>query len=488
MRQPKLSHASISGTDFSGGLLAIGRFADDAPGAAEQAVDKALNGALTAAAERQRFAGKPGQVVALDTLGQIKASRIVLVGLGKADDAPVAFRDFATTAAQQALSARLDTVGVVAPAGAGQALAEGALMGLYDFDTFKKKDADEPAPEIAEITFIGDDITDAQLATAEKLAGAVNLARDLMNEPAHVCTPERLAEVARTIGEHPHCEVTIFGREELKARGMGGFEAVSRGATREPRFIHVAYTPPGTKAEDAIAFVGKGVTFDSGGLSLKPTKSMTEMHMDMGGAAAVLGALKAIVDTEQPVAVHAIVGACENMPGADAYRPSDILTISNGKTVEVLNTDAEGRLVLSDCLHYADKLKPRAIIDLATLTGACLVALGPYYAGLFSDDEGLVEEVNSAAKTSGELFWRLPLDRKVGKSLKSKRADVSNLGGPWGGSITAALFLSEFVEDSPWLHLDIAGPSMADKDDGYIRAGGTGFGVLTLHALVAAKA
>ncbi|MFN3200084.1 MAG: leucyl aminopeptidase [Bradymonadia bacterium] len=488
MRQPTISHANVASTAFSGGLLALGRLADAAPSAAEQAVDQALNGALAAAATRQKFMGKPGQVVALDTLGQIGATRVVLIGLGKAEDAPVNLRDYATAAAQQALSARLETVGLTLVNGAddAQALTEGAILGTYTFDTFKKQDPNEPAPAVTEVTLLGDGIDAAAIETGKILADAVSLARDLLNEPAHACTPQRLADVAREIGQHEHCTLTIFGRDELEKRGWGGFEAVARGATREPQFIHINYAPPGTKPEDALALVGKGITFDAGGLSLKPTKSMIEMHMDMGGAAAVLGAMKAIVETGLPIAVHGIVGACENMPGANAYRPSDILTISNGKTVEVLNTDAEGRLVLSDCLHYAEGLKPKSIIDLATLTGACLVALGPYYAGVFSDDEGLVDAVNAAAKTSGELFWRLPMDRKVGKSLKSKRADVANIGGPWGGSITAALFLSEFVESTPWLHLDIAGPTMADKDDGYVKAGGTGFAVLTLHALAAA--
>ena len=235
---------------------------------------------------------------------------------------------------------------------------------------------------------------------------------------------------------------------------------------------------------DALALVGKGLTFDSGGLSLKPAKSMADMYIDMAGSAAVLGAMKAVALLNPSAPVHGIVGACENMPGGNSYRPSDVLTMYSGKTVEVLNTDAEGRLVLADAIHYATQLEPRGIVDLATLTGACMVALGPYYTALLSDDEALASEIAGAAERAGENVWRLPLDPKLAETLKSKRADIKNLGGQWGGAITAAQFLQHFKGEVSWAHLDIAGPALAEKDDASVRAGGTGFGVLTLLALV----
>jgi leucyl aminopeptidase len=263
---------------------------------------------------------------------------------------------------------------------------------------------------------------------------------------------------------------------------MGGLIAVSQGATAEPKFIHIHYQPEG-ESQGSLAFIGKGLTFDSGGLSLKPPKAQEIMHIDMGGAAAVLGAMQAICTLKPQVEVHGIVGSCENMPDGNSYRPSDILTMYNKKTVEVLNTDAEGRLVLADALHYAAELKPDAMVNLATLTGACMVGLGDHYCGLFSDDDTWAEELLASAQLSGEKLWRLPLDEDLAVTLKSKRADVRNIGGPWGGAITAALFLKHFKGDRRWAHLDIAGPTTADRAQGATPAGGTGFGVLTLVKL-----
>jgi leucyl aminopeptidase len=263
---------------------------------------------------------------------------------------------------------------------------------------------------------------------------------------------------------------------------MGGVIAVSQGATREPRFIHVHYKPSG-ESKGSLALIGKGLTFDSGGLSLKPPKSQELMHIDMGGAAAVLGAMSALVRLQPQVELHAIVGACENMPDGNSFRPSDILTMYNKKTVEVLNTDAEGRLVLADALHYAAELKPDAMVNLATLTGACMVGLGSNYCGVFSDDEAWGAQLLAAGQEAGERLWRLPLDEGLADTLKSKRADISNLGGPYGGAITAALFLKNFKGDRTWAHMDIAGPTHSSKSSGAVCEGGTGFGVLTLISL-----
>ncbi len=473
-------------TTFDGDLLVIGRHADAEPSAAEKAIDDALGGALAAAADRLRFKGKPRSTVAVDTLGRVGASRVVLIGLGDAGElGPAGLRDFGALAVNAGLDGRYGDVGIVVPdAAATEQVALGAMLGTYRFVDFKAPPEDDPRPEVEAVALIGGD--EGALGRAKALADGVNLARTLTNEPANVCTPERLAELARDIAKAPNVSVRVFEKAEIYEKKMGGIIGVSRGATTEPRLIHISYVPEGHDGSDAIAFVGKGITFDSGGLSIKPAKAMAEMYIDMAGAAAVVSTMHIVAALQPDTPVHGIVGACENMTGSDAYRPSDILTMYSGKTVEVLNTDAEGRLVLADALHYVTELTPavRGVVDAATLTGSCMVALGSHYAGVFSDHEGLCAEVVAAAETADEKMWRLPLDPKLAKTLESKRADLKNIGGPWGGAITAAQFLQNFKGDVPWVHLDIAGAVLADSDDGHIRAGGTGFGVLTMLALV----
>jgi leucyl aminopeptidase len=479
-------------TQFEGGLIVLGRFSDSSASSAEAALDAALDGALSAAADRLLFAGKPRQTVEIDTLGRIGASRVVLLGLGEADALTVTgLRDFAALAVNAGLNGRYTRVGVVAPRGNGAdalQLAVGAQLGTYRFTDLQAEPEDAPRAAIASLSLIGTDASESILTAASAIASSVNLARTLTNEPANVCTPERFEALAREIAKAPGFELTVLNRAEIIARGMGGIHGVSRGAQREPRFIHMAYTPTSGTAEKEIALVGKGLTFDSGGLSIKPAKGMEDMYIDMAGAAAVFGAMSIVAKLQPNVAVHGIVGACENMTGADAYRPSDVLTMYSGKTVEVLNTDAEGRLVLADCLHHAAQLEPDCIIDLATLTGACMVALGPNYAGLFSDDDDLAGRILNAADGAGESLWRMPLDPKLADNLKSKRADITNLGDRFGGAITAAQFLQHFKGDASWAHMDIAGPVLAPKDDGYIRTGGTGYGVMTLWSFIESNA
>ncbi len=479
----KLLSSTTDALIFEGDLLVIFRFEGGKPSSTEEAIDQALGGALGKATARTLFKGKPRQSVALDTLGQLPVGRILLLGLGEREKIkPELLRDYGAAAALEALKLRLSKLAVEIPQSAVEVVS-GLMMGAYRFDLLKSPDPDEPRHEILSVAFLGAEEEEVQ--RGQLLGEAVNHARDLLNEPPNVCTPERLAAFAEEIASLEGISLKVLDAEEIKAEGMGGLLAVSQGAARPPRFIHLSYTPEGGSLEGAIAFVGKGLTFDSGGLSIKPSAGMTEMHMDMGGAAAVLGAMWAIARLRPASPVHAIVPACENMPDGNSYRVSDVLTMYSGKTVEVLNTDAEGRLVLADALHYATQLEPtpRGIIDLATLTGACVVALGNYYTGVFSDDEPLAEELLAAGKRAGEGLWRMPLHSKIAEQLKSKRADMSNLGERWGGAISAAHFLQEFKGELPWVHMDIAGPAMVEKDDGYIRAGGTGHGVLTLVAL-----
>ncbi len=475
-------------TTFEGDVLVLGRFEDSQASSAETSVDEALGGALTAATQRLLFKGKPRQTVAVDTLGRLGAGRIVLLGLGKEEQLGVSgLRDFAALAVNAALSGRYKSLGVIAPTSNpndAMQLALGAELGTYRFNDLQNEPEDAPYASIDALTLIGTDVGESVLEAANAIASSVNLARTLTNEPANVCTPERFEALAREISSAPGFELTVLDRAEIIARGMGGIQGVSRGATREPRFIHMSYTPTSGEPAAEIALVGKGLTFDSGGLSIKPAKGMEDMYIDMAGAAAVFGAMSIVARLQPNVAVHGIVGACENMTGPDAYRPSDVLTMYSGKTVEVLNTDAEGRLVLADCLHHAASLKPDCIIDLATLTGACVVALGPNYAGLFSDNDELAERLLTAAEGAGESLWRMPLDPKLCEALNSKRADITNLGGRYGGAITAAHFLHHFKGEGPWAHMDIAGPVLAAKDDGYIRAGGTGYAVMTLWSFI----
>jgi leucyl aminopeptidase len=466
-------------------VLVIARGEDDDISSLEQTVDKILHQSLSAKVIQEKFSAKSGQSVLIDTLGLVKSKQVLLIGLGKrAQWKGRSVRDTAAEVARKVIAVRASSVTIAVELD-DLAIHEwqlGFQLGLYQFNDFKKESKDKPWHKVESLVFAVSQVQHTGLVTrANTLANAVNLARTLVNEPANVCTPERLAQVARDMSTFDHVKVTVFEKAEIEAKKMGGVIAVSQGASRDPKFIHVHYSPE--NAQGTLALIGKGLTFDSGGLSLKPPKSQEMMHIDMGGAAAVLGAMHALVRLQPQVELHAIVGACENMPDGNSYRPSDILTMYNKKTVEVLNTDAEGRLVLADALHYAAQLKPDAMVNLATLTGACMVGLGSNYCGIFSDDDEWAQQLLNAGEGAGEKLWRLPLDEGLADSLKSKRADISNLGGPWGGAITAALFLKSFKGDRRWAHMDIAGPTTASKNKGSVPEGGTGFGVLTLIQL-----
>ncbi|HUB05443.1 MAG TPA: leucyl aminopeptidase, partial [Myxococcales bacterium] len=366
-------------------------------------------------------------------------------------------------------------------------------LGAYRFDRYRSKKSSRRASldhlTLLEATRAGARQAAAEVGQAADVAAAVAWARDLVNEPAGVMTPRKLADEASRMARAHGLRCEVRGPAEIRRLRMGMFLGVAQGSAEEPRLIHLAWEPRGAAGRRApFCIVGKAITFDSGGLSLKTNEGMLDMKTDMAGAAAALGAMRAIAGLRPPFPVHAFMGACENMPGGRAYKLGDVLVSRAGKTVEITNTDAEGRLVLGDVLAWANDWKPAALVDLATLTGACMVALGMNTAGLFSPDDPLAGELLSAAHAAGEDLWRLPLTDQLRDGLKSDIADMKNTGERWGGAITAALFLREFVGKTPWAHLDIAGPSFSHRERGYVPKGGTGVGVRTLVEWVRQRA
>jgi leucyl aminopeptidase len=363
---------------------------------------------------------------------------------------------------------------------AARALVAGAGLATYRFTRYKS----DPDPcRLTALTLVAGG---AGLAPAVERAAAtveaVCLARDLVNEPAGSLSPRDLADRASAMASERGLSVEILDEVEAANLGLGGLLGVARGSDEPCRLIKLTYDPPG--ATRTVALVGKGITFDSGGLSIKSAEGMMTMKTDMGGGAAVIGAMSALPALAPPVKVIGFVPATENMPGGRATKPGDVLKTRNGTTVEVLNTDAEGRLVLADALALAVEERPDAIVDLATLTGACIVALGNKVSGLMGNDEALIDEVRAAAERGGEPAWPLPLPPEYRKQLDSEIADLKNIGGRYGGALTAGLFLKEFVDDVPWAHLDIAGPSRSEEDDGPLAKGATGVGVRTLLELL----
>ncbi|MEZ4269267.1 MAG: leucyl aminopeptidase [Myxococcota bacterium] len=471
-------------------LLGVPVFADDAKrGAAFEAADARTGGMLSRIAKEEGFKGETGKRLLVHTPDG-KSKRVLLLGAGKAGAATALDqRGLASLLVKEANSRKLKGAALVLAADLPSigAAVEGAVLGAYRYDKWKTSDNEAASCVKFVLASSGADAKAAKTAISQAatVATSVNMARDLVNGPPIEVTPERLAEVASEIAREHGLELEIFDRAEIQRRGMNLLDAVGIGSDKEPRFIHLTYKPKGAKAKTpSIALVGKGVTFDSGGYSLKPSASMEDMKMDMAGAAAVLGAMKAVAALGSPYIVHGIIPSAENLVNGIAYKVGDIVRSLNGKSVEVMNTDAEGRLILADALCYAERLKVDRIVDLATLTGACVIALGPNTAGLFSSDEAFGSRVQSAAKAAGESVWPMPLEKKLESMLKTPNADLKNVGARWGGAITAALFLKEFVGDTKWCHLDIAGPAYADKADGYVPKGGTGFAVMTLIELV----
>ncbi len=459
-------------------------------GSALRQVDRALGGVLQSAVQDAELDGKSGSDLSLHTHGKLPATHVVLLGVGaKTGLDPDTARVAASRAVKTAQRLKATSVALCFPFGDAplwlQAAAEGAQLGAYRFDRYLSEKKTRPVEHLDLVLARPAGKADRQAVQLGLDVGeAVAFARDLVNEPASVMGPDALAQAARSLARDGNLQVQVLGEKEIEKLGMRLFLGVTRGSTRPPRLVHVAWEPGKTAKARPLALVGKAITFDSGGLSLKTAEGMSTMKSDMAGSAAVLGAMRVVAKLKPAFAVHAYLGACENMPSGSAQRPGDVVRGKNGKTVEVVNTDAEGRLVLADVLAWAAEKKPAALVDLATLTGAAVVALGPYTTAVYSTDEKLAAEVLDAAKTAGEDMWRLPLTESLKELNKSPVADLKNTGGRYGGSITAALFLREFVGDVPWAHLDIAGPAFLEKEHGTDPRGGTGAGVRTLVELV----
>lgn len=443
-----------------------------------KSLDEALGGGLAALIADEGFEAKAGQTLKFPTQGKIPAKWVVVVGVEA--EAPKAARTLghaAAKAASRQKSAALFLPGADAEVTRGA--ARGIIEGVYRYELYKTQKA---KGGLGRAVFLVDNARSTALrngiAAGTAIAEGVNLARDLVNGPPNELNPITLAKTAQAEAKKLGVKCTVWNKKKIADAGMNLFLAVNAGSAIEPRMIHVAYEPKGAKKK--VAFVGKGLTFDAGGLCIKPGKSMVDMKCDMAGSATTLGIVLAAAKLKLPIAVHAVIGSTENMTGAEAYRPGDVFTAYDGKTVEIINTDAEGRLVLADVLAWtAETIKPEIMIDHATLTGACMVALGNHRAGLFTDDDELSSAYTEAAGSADERFWQLPLDKDMRSGLDSFVADLKHMGGPYGGSITAALFLKEFVGKTRWMHLDIAGPAFNDGPHGRAPKGGTGFGVAT---------
>ena len=424
------------------------------------------------AVDEDKFEGKFGETYLLPTYGQEVYRKVLVLGLGKKEEFnPNKMREASAKAIKKAMQIEAKTVAFSLDGiefDYSEQFTMGALIADYSFDKYKSEKKDKKVKEV----YV--QANEAMVRKAEKIAAAMSFARNLANEPAQFATPSELAAIACDLG----LETKIYDREECEHMGMGAFLAVAKGSAQEPKFIHMKYSVENPKKR--IAIIGKGITFDSGGLDIKPPSSMLTMKDDMSAAACVLGVMSVIKEFNPQVEVHGIIAACENMPGCSAYKPGDILTAKNGKTIEVDNTDAEGRLTLADALCYACELGVDEVVDLATLTGACMVALGTAAAGIMGNDDEFVSKLIDTAQRSGERYWKLPLWDDYFESLKSDIADMKNTGSRWGGASTAGCFLQKFVKDVKWAHIDIAGTAFLEKPQKEFIKGATGAGVRTL--------
>ncbi|NEQ43286.1 MAG: leucyl aminopeptidase [Leptolyngbya sp. SIOISBB] len=474
--------------DWTGDCLAIGVTESDLPLAGVLAdLDSRLSGLVQELIDESEFkAGVDSStVIRVGNTGPFR--KLALIGLGKTEAITLeTLRRAGAIAARLGKKEKCKVLGISLPAWnddptrSAQGICEGGLLALHEDNRFKSE-SDDKSFTLERIELIGYPNEAPAIARAQQVADGVILARELVAAPPNVATPAMLAETAEAIAQDHGMEVEILEKAACEELGMGAYLGVAQASDLPPKFIHLTYKPAGTPRRK-LAVIGKGLTFDSGGLNIKAgAGSMIEMmKFDMGGAAATLGAAKAIAQIKPDVEVHFISAAAENMISGNALHPGDILTASNGKTIEVNNTDAEGRLTLADALIFAEKLEIDAMIDLATLTGASIVALGDSIAGLWSPDDTLAEEIEGAAEVAGEKLWRMPLEDKYFEGMKSLVADMKNTGPRFGGAITAALFLKQFVKETAWAHLDIAGPVWNERENAYNSPGATGYGVRTL--------
>ncbi len=455
------------------------------------AIDKKSGGLISELMASRDFEAKPSQISVIYTRGTLLSKRIALVGLGKQSE----FNLEKLRAAFARISGHLRNMNIKEAATSinlnlipgkkdqtAQAAAEGAMLGLYQYTPYKTVNR-EDLKDMEKLNIIADgkdfSLIESAVKKARIIAGAVYFARDLISAPANEMTPSIMAQKAREIAARKNVSCKVLDKKKMKEIGMNALLGVASGSCEEPKFIILEYAG-GRKNAAPIVLVGKGLTFDSGGISIKPADKMDEMKTDMSGGAAVMGAIMAAADLQLPLNITGLIPATENMPGGSALKPGDILKSYSGKTIEVLNTDAEGRLILADALAYASVYKPEAVIDLATLTGACIVALGDDVIGMLGTDDKLKKEIDKAAQNTGELVWELPLWESYHELIKSDIADYKNSGGRAAGTITAAAFLSKFAGDYPWVHLDIAGPAWTGKDKAYVPKGASGVGVRLL--------
>lgn len=466
------------------------------PGGATGAVDKALGGMVRELIGGGDVTGQYKEAVLFRTFGKIPAERVLVVGLGEQEKFSLdRIREVSAKAARHLRDAGVESFStIVHGAGVGgfplreasEALIEGVLLGTYRFNRYKTEQTEEEKRELKRMRVVVKDpenvnVVQAAVEWAQAIALATNFTRDLVASPARDKTPTRMAEVAAEIAKDTGLQCTVIDREEAEKLNMGGYLGVAQGSDEPPKFLVLRYDGGG-KEKAPIAIVGKGVTFDSGGLNIKTYEYMKDMKEDMAGAAATLGILKAAAELKLPVNLIGIAPCTENLPSGKATKPGDVLRTHLGKTIEVLNTDAEGRLILSDGLGYATGFSPQAIIDMATLTGACKIALGKKTTGMMGTSQEIMNRLSLAGARTGDLVWPLPLFEDYEEQIKSEVADVKNVGGRWGGAITAALLLKKFVKDVPWVHLDIAGTAYTDgKADAiqreYMPKGPTGVGV-----------
>jgi leucyl aminopeptidase len=456
--------------------------------------DPALEKAMAELVVSGEITAKAQETVLLHRPQGLKSKRLLVLGGGKANSFTSAeLRRAAGTALRYLRSRTINSCAFALPElaeggeAAARAVVEGACVADYDPDTYRSERKDLSMKEIIIVAQAGSEVASLERAAAEaKIVGeSQNFTRELVNEPSNRLTPTVLAERAKEMSESLGLKCEIMGPEKIKELKMGAFWSVAQGSDEEPRLIVIRYEPQSTPekptaGKPVLGLVGKGITFDTGGISIKPADGMEKMKYDMAGGAAMIGAMRAIALLKPRVKVIAIISATENMPSGKAQKPGDVQIAMSGKAIEIINTDAEGRLVLADGLHYARTLGCTHLIDAATLTGACVVALGMVNAGVFANDEDIYRHFTLALERSGEKFWRLPLDPEYGEMIRSNIADIMNTGGRYGGAITAAMFLKEFVDDTPWIHLDIAGAAWMEENKSWIAKGPTGIAVRSL--------